>query len=97
MVGNLTQAEALELASQIGARVLVPIHYGMARNNDAPVEPLLEMASRQPGTPKILCLRPRQDLRLSALNDSRPARGTVIMKVDSAYVGSNSHDSTSSS
>jgi L-ascorbate 6-phosphate lactonase len=44
IVGNLDGREAAELASAIGARVLVPMHYDMVRGNRARIGPVVEAA-----------------------------------------------------
>ncbi len=55
-VGNLDAAEALEFATEIGARVLIPIHYDMARGNTAPAGRLVDMANERGSKVHILCL-----------------------------------------
>jgi L-ascorbate metabolism protein UlaG (beta-lactamase superfamily) len=50
IVGNMDHREAVELASEAGARVLVPMHYGMFASNT--VDPALAVAcagEAQPG------------------------------------------------
>jgi L-ascorbate metabolism protein UlaG (beta-lactamase superfamily) len=44
IVGNLDAREAVEMAAQIGARVLVPMHYDMVRGNRARVASVVEAA-----------------------------------------------------
>jgi L-ascorbate metabolism protein UlaG (beta-lactamase superfamily) len=56
IVGNLDAVEALDLASEIGARVLVPMHYEMVRGNEAPVSPLVMLAERRASGPRVWCL-----------------------------------------
>lgn len=56
IVGNLDAVEALDLATEIGARVLVPMHYDMVRGNEAPVSPLVMLAERRAPGPRVWCL-----------------------------------------
>lgn len=56
IVGNMNAAEALALASEIGAGLLVPMHYDMVRGNRAPVSQVVDLASRQRGAPRVWVL-----------------------------------------
>lgn len=56
VVGNLDAAEALDLAVEVGAHVLVPMHHDMVRGNNVSVAPLLELAAKRPGAPRVWCL-----------------------------------------
>ena len=55
-VGNLDAAEALEFATEIGARVLVPMHYDMARGNTAPPGRLVDLAAERGNAVHVLYL-----------------------------------------
>jgi L-ascorbate 6-phosphate lactonase len=46
IVGNLTAAEAVELANEIGADCLVPCHHDMVRGNTAPVTDVVRAVQR---------------------------------------------------
>ena len=65
-VGNLDAAEALEFASEIGARVLIPMHYDMARGNTAPPGRLVDLAAEQGGAVHVLYLARGQPHQLAS-------------------------------
>jgi hypothetical protein len=46
ILGNLTAAEAVDLADRIGAACLVPCHHDMIRGNTAPVCDVVGAAQR---------------------------------------------------
>jgi L-ascorbate 6-phosphate lactonase len=65
-VGNLDAAEALEFASEIGARVLIPVHYDMARGNTASPGRLVDLAAERGSPVHVLCLARGKPYRLTA-------------------------------
>ncbi len=64
-VGNLDAAEALEFASEIGARVLIPIHYDMARGNTASPGRLVDLAAERGSAVHILYLARGEPVNLA--------------------------------
>ena len=64
-VGNLDAAEALEFASEIGARVLIPMHYDMARGNTAPPGRLVDLAAERGRAVHVLYLARGQPYQLA--------------------------------
>ncbi len=56
ILGNLDSAEAFELAEEVGARFLVPMHHDMVRDNDASEGSLLKLAAERSGAPNVWCL-----------------------------------------
>ncbi len=56
ILGNLDSSEAIELAEEVGARILVPMHHDMVRGNDASESSLLRLAVEGSRAPKVWCL-----------------------------------------
>jgi L-ascorbate 6-phosphate lactonase len=63
ILGNLWPDEAVELATAIGARWLVPMHFEMVRGNTISPEQVSEAASRAEGGPLVVL--PVRDGRLT--------------------------------
>lgn len=66
IVGNLNPSEAVTLASAVGARVLVPMHFDMVRGNRLSVARVVDAARRSSAALAVLVPAPGVDIELGA-------------------------------